>query len=153
MQKHRFQVTQETPLCEAWWSGLPATVCPVQTAQRYYSQLYYNYAGGTRVLTLDFISGARETAFTRWTVLFIDGRSCFHRAGSVVSRGGLFQIANTSERKGCCNFSALSNRNLRFKSSTYLFQRSFVSKIKDAIVFHKRCYRESILLFRSRISV
>lgn len=67
------------------------------------------------MLTLDFISGARETAFTRWTVLFIDGRSCFHRAGSVVSRGGLFQIAwNTSERKGCCNFSASSNRNLRF---------------------------------------
>lgn len=67
------------------------------------------------MLTLDFISGARETAFTRWTVLFIDGRSCFHRAGSVVSRGGLFQIANTSERKDCCNFSASSNRtNLRF---------------------------------------
>lgn len=77
-------------LCEAWWSGLPATVCPVQTAPRYYSQLYYNYAGGTRVLTLDFIS---VHAFTRWTVLFIDGRSCFHRAGSVVSREGLFQIA------------------------------------------------------------
>lgn len=43
-------------LCEAWWSGLPATVCPLQTALRYYNQPYYNYAGETRVLTLDFIS-------------------------------------------------------------------------------------------------
>lgn len=42
------------------------------------------------MLTLDFIS---VHAFTRWTVLFIDGRSCFHRADSVVSREGLFQIA------------------------------------------------------------
>lgn len=80
-------------LCEAWWSGLPATVCPVQTAPRYYSQLYYNYAGGTRVLTLDFISVHVKPRLRDGRCYLLMAVRVFIVLVRLVSRKGFFQIA------------------------------------------------------------
>lgn len=74
-------------------SGLSGTVCRMQTALRYGTRLYYNYAVETRVLTLDLISVHVIPRLRDGQCYLLMAAGVFAGVASSVSHKGLSKIA------------------------------------------------------------
>lgn len=74
-------------------SGLSGTVCRMQTALRYGTRLYYNYAVETRVLTLDLISVYVIPRLRDGQCYLLMAAGVFAGVASSVSHKGLSKIA------------------------------------------------------------
>lgn len=115
-------------------SGLSGTVCRMQTALRYGTRLYYNYAVETRVLTLDLVSVYVIPRLRDGQCYLLMAAGVFAGVASSVSHKGLSKIArgvmNAAKRiygvfrpAGNCCFSPVVTVRTRLGLWMFLFQK------------------------------